>query len=183
MKYLVELTRQLLADLIETRKVLIEERERLRRNRQRRGALNEMLRVEVSLLRNHNEQMRLRNLPSAECQNSVSTVRQVVVGGGGVPMPWRNNAISYPFDIASVILNAPQDSGVYALRDTTIWVYIGESKDILAQLVQHIKSDRRCIKRFPNLTFTYELSPSIARTFRMNELIREFRPVCQSMLG
>jgi len=96
-------------------------------------------------------------------------------------MPWRN-PISYPLDTASVILNAPQESGVYALRHGKTWVYIGESKDILAQLVQHLRGENFCIERFPNMTFSYELSPPIARTWRMNELIRELCPVCQPML-
>ena len=69
-------------------------------------------------------------------------------------MPWRN-AISYPFDIASVVRSAPSESGVYALRNEKTWIYIGESKDILAQLVQHLRRDSECVQRFPKLTFTY----------------------------
>ena len=97
-------------------------------------------------------------------------------------MPW-NNPISHPFQTTAVILYAPQASGVYALRNAETWVYVGESRDILAQLVQHLNGDNACIKRFRDLTFSYELVPGVERTSRMNELIRELRPVCQPMRG
>ena len=93
-------------------------------------------------------------------------------------MPWRN-PVSYPLERGSVILNAPKESGVYVLRHGKTWIYIGESKNILAQLVQHLRGDDLCIERFSNLTFSYELAAPTVRAWRMNELIREFRPVCQ----
>jgi hypothetical protein len=173
MKYLVELTKELLADLIDTRMRHREARERLRRNRERRVNLNATLAEQVSLLRNHRkEQLRLRH--------SVSTFCQAAVVRGGVVMPWRN-PVSYPLETGSVLRNAPQESGVYALRHGKTWLYIGESKDILAQLVQHLGGNNLCIEKFANLTFSYELAAPTVRAWRMNELIREFRPVCQPM--
>ena len=172
MKHLVELAQKVLADLIKTRTLHREERERLRRNRQHRVSLNARLAEQVSLLRNHHkEQLRLRNSASTFCQ---AVVR------GDVVMPWRN-PVSYPLESGSVFLNAPKESGVYVLRHGKTWIYIGESKNILAQLVQHLRDDDLCIERFPNLTFSYELAAPTVRAWRMNELIREFRPVCQPM--
>ena len=94
---------------------------------------------------------------------------------------WSNRA-RYPFTPKSVVIHAPMESGVYALHNGTTWIYVGETADILAQLVQHLSGNNFCLERFPNLTFSYELSPPIARTWRMSELIREFCPVCQPML-
>ena len=97
-------------------------------------------------------------------------------------MPWRNPA-SFPFDRASVMLNAPQESGVYALRTRTTWVYIGESNDVLAQLVQHLTGDNACITIFPDLTFSFELVHPVVRPWRLHDVVKEFRPVCSSRAG
>ena len=71
-------------------------------------------------------------------------------------MPWRNST-SYTFSQSSVVLNAPQQSGVYALYYKTRWVYVGESENIRAQL--------------------------LTRAWRQDELVREFRPICNPWLG
>ena len=97
-------------------------------------------------------------------------------------MPWRNPT-SYPFDKASVVLNAPQESGVYALRHKKTWVYVGESSDVLSQLIQLLDGDNACITMFPDRTFSYELVHPVARPWRLDDVVRELRPVCKSKLG
>jgi hypothetical protein len=97
-------------------------------------------------------------------------------------MPWKNPT-SYPFDKASIILNAPHESGVYALRNKTTWVYIGESSDVLAQLVQHLDANNACIAMFPDLMFSYELVHPVVRPWRLDDVVRELRPICNPKLG
>ena len=92
-------------------------------------------------------------------------------------MPWHDRT-SYPFNRASVIANAPMQSGVYALHSETRWIYVGESGDILARLIQHLDGDSACIGLFRNLTFSYELLPEMVRAGRLDELITKFRPIC-----
>ena len=97
-------------------------------------------------------------------------------------MPW-NNPTSHVFSRISVIENAPQESGVYALRYQSTWVYVGESENIRAQLIQHLNGDNACITVYPSLTFSYELISSVTRSWRQDELVRELRPTCNPRLG
>jgi hypothetical protein len=85
--------------------------------------------------------------------------------------------------MASVLLNAPKESGVYGLRSGTTWVYIGESSNIIAQLIQHLSGDNVCIEMFTDLTFCFELVPPMARSWRLDDLVRELRPACNPTAG
>jgi len=100
----------------------------------------------------------------------------------GETMSW-NNRTRYPFTAKSVVVHAPMESGVYAIHNGSTWIYIGETGDILAQLVQHLNGDNVCIAVYPNLTFSYELLPELTRVWRLEELVREFRPICNTRLG
>ncbi|MGH7305633.1 MAG: hypothetical protein ACRELZ_20305 [Candidatus Rokuibacteriota bacterium] len=96
-------------------------------------------------------------------------------------MAWRNPA-SYPFSTSSILLNAPHESGVYALFNKTTWVYVGESRNIRAQLMGHLNGDIACIAMFPSLTFSYELLLPLICPWRLSEVISELRPVCNTRL-
>jgi hypothetical protein len=85
---------------------------------------------------------------------------------------------SYAFTRTSVVLNAPERSGVYALYSKTTWVYIGEGENIRAQLLQHLDGANARISVFPDLTFSYELIPLAMRAWRQDELVSELRPIC-----
>lgn len=95
----------------------------------------------------------------------------------------RTNPARYPFSHTSIVLNAPEESGVYALHYQTTWVYVGESANIRAQLLEHLNGDNACIAVYPNLNFSYELIPEPVRAWRQDEMIREFRPTCNPWLG
>jgi hypothetical protein len=88
------------------------------------------------------------------------------------------NTPSYPFSRASILLNAPEQSGVYVLQADTQWIYVGETENILAQLVAHLDGDNLCIAMHPTPTFSYELVPSVIRKWRRDDLVREYRPIC-----
>ena len=98
-------------------------------------------------------------------------------------MPW-GSPWFYPFTEASVILNAADGSGVYALHGTHVlhgaqtYIFLGETKNIRAQLIQHLRANDPCMALFRDLTFSYELVAPVALSLRWAELVREFRPVC-----
>jgi len=97
-------------------------------------------------------------------------------------VPWKNST-SYRFDRASVAIHAPPESGVYAIFAGTTWIYVGESLDIRAQLMEHLDGDNPCFTVFPGLMWSYELHLSETCAWRQGELVREFHPVCNSSWG
>lgn len=97
-------------------------------------------------------------------------------------MPWTGTG-SFAFTEASVNANAPSASGVYALFNQGRWIYIGESGDIRARLLQHLRGDNACITRERPGMFAHELLAANQRVTRQNALILELRPVCNQMLG
>jgi hypothetical protein len=92
-------------------------------------------------------------------------------------VPW-SNSTCYAFSRASVMLHVPERSGVYVVQSETTWIYVGEGENIRALLLEHLDGDNPCITVFPGLTFSYELVARAARTWRQNELVSEFRPLC-----
>ena len=88
------------------------------------------------------------------------------------------NAPSYTFSRSSILLNAPEQSGIYVLQADTTWIYVGETENIRAQLVAHLDGDNVCITMHPALTFSYELVPFVIRKWRRDDLVREYRPTC-----
>jgi hypothetical protein len=99
-----------------------------------------------------------------------------------LPVAWTSPA-RYSFSHTSVVLNAPDQSGVYALHYQATWVYVGESANIRAQLLQHLNGDNACITVYPHLSFSYELIHEAVRAWRQDEVIKEFRPTCNPWLG
>jgi hypothetical protein len=89
----------------------------------------------------------------------------------------------YSFTHTSIVPNAPDQSGVYALHYQTSWVYVGESANIRAQLLQHLNGGNACIAVYPNLSFSFEMIPEAVRAWRQGELIWEFRPTCNPWQG
>ncbi len=98
-------------------------------------------------------------------------------------MPW-GNPNSYHFNAVSIIASVPAQSGVYALYNANQWIYIGESEDIRARLLQHVNGDNDCITRWAPPSISFELVPTQAgRVARQNQLILELRPACNQRLG
>ncbi len=96
-------------------------------------------------------------------------------------MAWRN-LTWYPFSESSVLLNAPHESGIYALFNKTTWVYIGESKNIRRATDRAFERRRRMPHVVPDLTFSFELLLPVVSAWRLNEVLSEFRPVCNPRL-
>ena len=97
-------------------------------------------------------------------------------------MPWTNGA-SYHYNQIAILANAPAQSGVYALYTAARWVYIGESGDIRARLLQHLTGDNPLIIAAMPTSFSFELVPAAQRVARQNILIAELRPACNQRMG
>lgn len=98
-------------------------------------------------------------------------------------MPW-NGTTGFRFDTSSVIANAPDASGVYALFNQGVWVYIGESQNIRERLLQHIANEQNaCVRRSNPQWFAYEPVLPVYRVVRQDQLILELHPTCNQRLG
>ena len=75
-------------------------------------------------------------------------------------MAFRNQN-GYAFNRASVLANAPNASGVYGIYRQGVWIYVGQSKDIQARLMQYINEREEVMYASRNQPtgFTYDLGP------------------------
>ena len=84
----------------------------------------------------------------------------------------------------SIVNNTPQASGVYAIFKAGTWIYVGESGNIRARLLQHWNGDNRCITNQAPTGFQFELVAGEAqRKARQDQLILALKPVCSQNLG
>jgi excinuclease UvrABC nuclease subunit len=89
-----------------------------------------------------------------------------------------------PFDYATILASAPAQSGDYALYNHTFWIYVGESGNIRARVLQHLNGDNACITRNAPTGFQYEpVAEQAQRVARQNQLIVALKPVCNQKLG
>jgi excinuclease UvrABC nuclease subunit len=98
-------------------------------------------------------------------------------------MPW-NGTNGFYFNRANVELAAPALSGVYALFNKGVWVYIGEARNIRARLLDHLTNCHNAdvVAANPQY-FAFELAPEASRIARQNQLILELCPTCNKRLG
>ena len=90
---------------------------------------------------------------------------------------------SFAFNRASILANASNASGVYAIYNQQTWIYVGESGDIQGRLLEHLGGDNPCIIRHQPTGFQFELWPANQRMARQNELIVALKPACNQRLG
>lgn len=83
----------------------------------------------------------------------------------------------------SIVANAPNSSGVYAIYNQQRWIYVGESGDIQARLLQHFNGDNACITNSSPTGFQYELSPAAQRVARQDAWIAKLNPICNQRFG
>ncbi len=89
----------------------------------------------------------------------------------------------FAFTASSIKANAPNASGLYGIFNTTRWIYIGESKDIQQDLLEHLGPSNTCIKKCHPTGFTFELQPGPFRVVRQSLLIRELGTLCNGKDG
>ena len=95
-------------------------------------------------------------------------------------MPWYNSS-GYSFDYDSIVMNAPAESGVYAISRGGVWVFFGETGDIRQRLLEHLKGDNPVMAFVKPSHFSFELWPESIRVRRRNELIAEFPTLCNTL--
>ncbi len=81
------------------------------------------------------------------------------------------------FTVASIQANAPALSGIYGLSNAREWIYIGESDNIRASLLNELEQgDSALLDRRPT-EFVFELCAPDARSSRQDRLVLECEPV------
>ena len=89
----------------------------------------------------------------------------------------------WSFTRASVRANAPAASGIYGVSNAREWIYIGETDNIQASLLNDLQQgDSELLKKCPT-GFVFELCNPAERLARQDRLILEYEPVCNRRLG
>jgi hypothetical protein len=91
-------------------------------------------------------------------------------------VPFENHG-NRSFTWSSIGKNAPMGSGVYGLSNASQWIYIGETANIQAMLLQHLQTPQALLREHIPSGFTFELSPAEHRVERQHQLVTELEPV------
>jgi hypothetical protein len=83
----------------------------------------------------------------------------------------------YRWTHESVVVNAPDGSGIYGIYNT-FWIYVGEADDMRSRLLQHLAGDNQCISFQQPTGFAFELVPVKERAARLKEILTDLEPVC-----
>ncbi len=82
---------------------------------------------------------------------------------------------------ASVRANAPAASGLYGISNAREWLYIGETDNIQASLLNHLQqTDSALMKKLPT-GFVFEVCDPAERRTRQDRLVFEYEPACNRM--
>lgn len=92
-------------------------------------------------------------------------------------MPFAN-FIAHVFKGAAVQMNAPALSGVYGLSNASGWIYVGETDNIKARLLEHLQYPDVILQDKHPTGFCFELCHPYNRVARQNRLILELKPAC-----
>ena len=86
----------------------------------------------------------------------------------------------YPYDIHTIQEQVPPTSGVYSLFSHQECVYVGASRDLQAELIQHLNDNHNpCLTQHTPDEFLFEVVLGNERETRRDELIAELNPVCK----
>ena len=90
---------------------------------------------------------------------------------------------AFRYDLQSITRNAPPASGVYALFSSSECLYVGDSGDICASLLETFFEDTPSLNGQHPTHFIIELIPPESRVARRADRIRELGPVCNLRVG
>jgi hypothetical protein len=79
------------------------------------------------------------------------------------------------FQQDSILLNAPEASGVYGLF-SALWIFIGEADNIRVRLLELLAGDNPCIQDYQPSGFAFELVSPPERSRRLEELVTQLQP-------
>jgi hypothetical protein len=82
------------------------------------------------------------------------------------------------FSLSSVRNNAPPLSGIYGLSNAREWLFIGEADNIRLALLDHLRETHTPLLEREPAGFVFELCDPGNRLTRQQQLIREYKPVC-----
>lgn len=69
-------------------------------------------------------------------------------------------------------------SGVYGLSNAREWIFVGETDNIKAKLLEHLQEPHTRLLALEPTGFVFEVCASHDRRGRQQRLIREYHPVC-----
>jgi hypothetical protein len=87
------------------------------------------------------------------------------------------------FTVPSVRNNAPESSGVYGLSNAREWIFIGETSNIQARLMEHLEETDTALANRRPTGFTFEKCSPADRIYRQDALVRQFEPFCNRRIG
>jgi hypothetical protein len=90
-------------------------------------------------------------------------------------MPFLNR-FARAFKAAAIRRDAPSCSGVYGLSNAREWIYVGETDDIRARLLEHLGETNTFVARGAPTGFSFEISPPGERVGRQRQIILELGP-------
>lgn len=90
-------------------------------------------------------------------------------------MPFRN-CFARTFKAAAIRREAPPSSGVYGLSNALGWIYVGETDDIQARLLEHLEETGTLLARGAPTGFSFELSSPSQRVARQRQIVLELDP-------
>jgi hypothetical protein len=97
-------------------------------------------------------------------------------------VPFENHG-NRSFTMTSIEKNAPQASGVYGLANARQWIFVGETADIQAELLSHLRNPHAFLRQHAPSGFTFELSTPGQRIERANQLVTELEPIGNRLVG
>ena len=89
-----------------------------------------------------------------------------------------NRHLNYRLSAESIVLNAPESSGVYGLFNA-LWIFVGEADDLRARLLEHLAEDSPWKAHYRPTGFAFELVSPKDRHRRRLELLSELQPLAQ----
>jgi hypothetical protein len=84
--------------------------------------------------------------------------------------------IPHPVTEASARSYAPAVPGVYGLSTAREWIYIGQTDNILASVLEHLRDFESSAGPHQATGFVYEACSGEQRQFRLDRLIQEYAP-------
>jgi hypothetical protein len=90
-------------------------------------------------------------------------------------MPFEN-CFGRVFTAGTIEREAPEASGVYGISNSRRWLYIDETENIRASLMEYL-ADSAANSQHQPAGFSFELSPAYNRTARRDRLIAELTPL------
>jgi len=85
--------------------------------------------------------------------------------------------VPHTFSLVSVQRNAPALSGVYGLSNAREWLFVGETDNIKAALLQHLQEPHASLAGREPTGFIFEICVSYNRVARQEGLIKEYQPL------